>query len=88
MPFMKGIAPIRRTAKYLNAGGLVFKERVKIVTVNFNDLAESQSHKGAQAGTESVMDGSEPELQRTFFEDFGVGPLILDRRFCSYFRSK
>ena len=65
MPFMKGIAPIRRTAKYLNAGGLVFKERVKIVTVNFNDLAESQSHKGAQAGTESVMDGS--ELQRRFW---------------------
>ena len=58
MPFMKGIAPIRRTAKYLNAGGLVFKERVKIVTVNFNDLADSQSHKGAQAGTESVMDQS------------------------------
>ena len=50
MPFMKGIAPIRRTTKYLNSAGLVFKERVKIMTVNFNDTeSESNSpHKGAQ----------------------------------------
>ena len=67
MPFMKGIAPIRRTAKYLNAGGLVFKERVKIVTVNFNDLAESQSHKGAQAGAESVMDYSVSSVKKRLF---------------------
>ena len=25
MPFMKGVAPIRRTAKYLDSCGLVFK---------------------------------------------------------------
>ena len=50
MPFMKGIAPIRRTTKYLNSAGLVFKERVKIMTVNFNDTeSDSNSpHKGAQ----------------------------------------
>ena len=47
MPFMKGVAPIRRTTKYLTAGGLVFKERVKIMTVNFNDK-HSEAHKGAQ----------------------------------------
>ena len=47
MPFMKGVAPIRRTTKYLSGGGLVFKERVKIMTVNFNDK-DSPSHKGAQ----------------------------------------
>ena len=43
MPFMKGIAPIRRTYKYLENCGLVFKDRVKIMTVNFNE-AESQTH--------------------------------------------
>ena len=47
MPFMKGIAPIRRTTKYLNSAGLVFKERVKIMTVNFNEH-EDACHKGAQ----------------------------------------
>ena len=36
MPFKLGAAPIRRTFKYLEAGRLVFKDRVKIMTVNFN----------------------------------------------------
>ena len=45
---MKGLAPIRRTTKYLNSSGLVFKERVKIMTVNFNDTESDQVHKGAQ----------------------------------------
>ena len=36
MGFMKGVAPIRRTTKYLNSSPLVFKPRVKIMTVNFN----------------------------------------------------
>ena len=48
MPFMQGVAPIRRTTKYLSGAGLVFKERVKIMTVNFNDKDSSPSHKGAQ----------------------------------------
>ena len=47
MPFMKGIAPIRRTTKFLNSAGLVFKERVKVMTVNFNEH-EDPTHKGAQ----------------------------------------
>ena len=37
MGFMHGVAPIRRTTKFLNNCGLVFKDRVKIMTVNFND---------------------------------------------------
>ena len=45
---MKGLAPIRRTTKYLSSSGLVFKERVKIMTVNFNDTESDPVHKGAQ----------------------------------------
>ena len=37
MPFKRGVAPIRRTIKYLESGPLVFKDRVKIVTVNFSE---------------------------------------------------
>lgn len=36
MPFMKGRAPIRRTLDYLNAGKLVFKDRVKIFSLAYN----------------------------------------------------
>nr|CAD7458435.1 unnamed protein product [Timema tahoe]CAD7598027.1 unnamed protein product [Timema genevievae] len=46
MPFMKGKAPIRRTLKYLEAGKIVFKERVKIFTVNYNTFGEH--HQGAR----------------------------------------
>ena len=48
MPFMKGIAPIRRTTKYLSNCPLVFKERVKIMTVNFNDRDDHPAHQGAR----------------------------------------
>ena len=48
MPFMKGIAPIRRTYKYLDNCGLVFKNRVKIVTVNFNEGEDQPHHTGAR----------------------------------------
>ncbi|XP_046999710.1 probable 28S ribosomal protein S25, mitochondrial [Schistocerca americana] len=46
MPFMKGRAPIRRTLKYLEAGKLIFKPRVKIFTVNYNTSGDH--HQGAR----------------------------------------
>merc|ERR1711872_382279 len=44
----RGIAPIRRSTKYLSKCPLVFKPRVKIMTVNFNDNAEDAHHEGAR----------------------------------------
>ncbi|KAJ8888677.1 hypothetical protein PR048_008169 [Dryococelus australis] len=46
MPFMKGNAPIRRTLKYLEAGRIVFRDRVKIFTVNYNTRGDH--HNGAR----------------------------------------
>jgi hypothetical protein len=43
---MKGKAPIRRTLKYLEAGSLVLKERVKVFCVNYNVFGDH--HKGAR----------------------------------------
>lgn len=43
---MKGKAPIRRTLKYLEAGSLVLKERIKIFCVNYNH--HGNHHKGAR----------------------------------------
>lgn len=37
MPFQRGPAPIRRTLQYLKKGPLVFKERVQVMTVNYNE---------------------------------------------------
>ncbi|KAL3851953.1 hypothetical protein ACJMK2_015643 [Sinanodonta woodiana] len=45
MPFMKGNAPVRRTLEYLKKGKLVFKENVKVMTINFN--TNQPASKGA-----------------------------------------
>ncbi|XP_067145284.1 small ribosomal subunit protein mS25 [Centruroides vittatus] len=46
MPFKIGPAPIRRTLQYLQKGRLVFKDRVKIFSINFN--ADGDLHRGAR----------------------------------------
>ncbi|XP_034230633.1 probable 28S ribosomal protein S25, mitochondrial [Thrips palmi] len=46
MPFMKGAAPVRRTLKYLNAGRIVLKDKIKIFSVNYNTFGDH--HKGAR----------------------------------------
>ncbi|XP_013142142.1 PREDICTED: probable 28S ribosomal protein S25, mitochondrial [Papilio polytes] len=46
MPFMKGRAPIRRTLNYLNAGKLVFKDKIKIFSVAYNIYG--QNNNGAK----------------------------------------
>ncbi|GJQ84114.1 putative 28S ribosomal protein S25 [Trypoxylus dichotomus] len=46
MPFMKGRAPIRRTIQYLEAGKLIFKNEIKVFTVNYNTYGDH--HKGAR----------------------------------------
>ncbi|XP_040573538.1 small ribosomal subunit protein mS25 [Lepeophtheirus salmonis] len=43
MPFKVGASPIRRTLDYLNAGKLVFKSRVEILTVNYNPPSHNQA---------------------------------------------
>lgn len=37
---MKGRFPIRRTLEYLQKGEIIFKNRVKIMTVNYNTHGE------------------------------------------------
>lgn len=46
MPFMIGKAPIRRTLKYLEKGKIVFKNNVKIFSVNYN--IQGEHHMGAR----------------------------------------
>lgn len=45
MPFMKGIAPMRRTWDFLNKGDIIFKSSIQIMTINYN--VDQQSSSGA-----------------------------------------
>jgi len=60
MPWMKGVAPIRRTTKYLENCGLVFKDRVNIVTINFNDSQQGQEH---HSGARDFVFWNLPQVQ-------------------------
>ncbi|XP_060536690.1 small ribosomal subunit protein mS25 [Cylas formicarius] len=46
MPFMKGVSPLRRTLKYLEAGRLYLKDQIKIMTINYN--VSGDHHSGAR----------------------------------------
>lgn len=55
MGFKRGVEPIRRTLNYLQKGPLVFKERVKVMTVNYNEVHKNipkhtklDQHEGAK----------------------------------------
>lgn len=50
---MKGRYPIRRTLEYLQKGDIIFKNKVKIMTVNYNthgDLSDGARSELATAG--------------------------------------
>ncbi|XP_053990494.1 probable 28S ribosomal protein S25, mitochondrial [Hylaeus volcanicus] len=46
MPFMIGLAPIRRTLPYLETGKLVLKEMIQIFSINYN--THGLNHQGVR----------------------------------------
>ncbi|XP_055310511.1 probable 28S ribosomal protein S25, mitochondrial [Sitodiplosis mosellana] len=46
MPFMIGPAPIRRTKQYLSYGKLYIKDKIKIMSINYNEKGDH--HQGAR----------------------------------------
>lgn len=46
MPFMIGRAPVRRTLKYLEACKIIFRDSVKIFSINYN--VHGAHHQGAR----------------------------------------
>ncbi|XP_071439456.1 small ribosomal subunit protein mS25 [Hetaerina americana] len=77
MPFMKGSAPIRRTLKYLEAGKLVFKDRVKIFTINYNTRGDH--HEGARDFTFWYLPQIQyknPDVQVVTFKNMTPSPFI------------
>lgn len=56
---MKGRYPIRRTLEYLQKGDIIFKSRVKVLTVNYN------THGALGDGARS--EGASPNLSNSCF---------------------
>ncbi|KAG5314289.1 RT25 protein, partial [Acromyrmex insinuator] len=46
MPFMIGKEPVRRTVKYLMAGKLVLKDKIQIMSINYNTYGSR--HRGTR----------------------------------------
>lgn len=51
---MKGRYPIRRTLEYLQKGDIIFKNRVKIMTVNYNTHGELSEGARSELTTASL----------------------------------
>ena len=54
MPFHRGVVPIRRTLKFLESGTIVFKDRVKVLTINYNEKTEVPVAKDVRFVNESI----------------------------------
>eukprot|EP00088_Acartia_fossae_P037577 TRINITY_DN38787_c0_g1_i1.p1 TRINITY_DN38787_c0_g1~~TRINITY_DN38787_c0_g1_i1.p1 ORF type:complete len:177 (+),score=30.62 TRINITY_DN38787_c0_g1_i1:57-587(+) len=78
MPFMKGVAPIRRTTKYLARCPLVLKPRVKVMTVNFNDKGEEHSEgvRDFVFWNLPQIQYKNPNVQIVTFKDMTPSPFI------------
>lgn len=86
MPFKRGVAPIRRTVKYLESGPIAFKERVKVLTVNYNEYqkfktsrADFSNHEGAKEfvfWTLPQIQYKHPNLQIATFKNMTPSPFI------------
>jgi len=57
MPFMRGIAPIRATKKYLESGKIVLRPAVKVLTINYNTREDNH------AGTREFVFWHLPQVQ-------------------------
>ena len=55
MPFHRGVVPIRRTLKFLESGTIVFKDRVKVLTINYNEKTEVPVAKDVRYVNESIL---------------------------------
>jgi len=74
---MKGRAPVRRTLKYLESGKLVLKDKIKIFSINYNDIGEH--HQGAKSfvfWTLPQLQYKNPSVQVVTFKNMTPSPFI------------
>lgn len=74
---MKGRAPVRRTMKYLEAGGLMLKDKIKIFSINYNTFGPH--HEGARSfvfWTLPQLQFKNPSVQVVTFKNMTPSPFI------------
>lgn len=74
---MVGRAPVRRTLKYLNAGPIVLKDKIKVFSINYNTYGEH--HEGAKSfvyWTLPQLQYKNPEVQVCTFKNMTPSPFI------------
>uniref|UniRef100_A0A2K6G4W3 Mitochondrial ribosomal protein S25 n=1 Tax=Propithecus coquereli TaxID=379532 RepID=A0A2K6G4W3_PROCO len=64
---MKGRFPVRRTLRYLSQGDVVFKDAVKVMTVNYNSRGERGEGARSVGGREPALAGVRPWDTSLFF---------------------
>ena len=79
MPFKQGFAPIRRSVQYLNQSPIVFIDKVKVMTINYN-VPQKYFTKKTEFPQHEGMDSScwFPEffLQFSFFQIPGTKDFV------------
>lgn len=77
MVFMKGPAPWRRTIEYLEAGRLIFQDKVKIFSINYHDtLPESEGLKRFIFWHLAQIQYKNPQVQCIHMKNFSPTPYI------------
>jgi small subunit ribosomal protein S25 len=81
MPFMKGREPIRRTIKYLEAGKVVLKDKIRVFSINYNvgKGMDHKVHEGAKAfvfWTLPQLQYKNPNVQVVTFKNMTPTPFI------------
>ena len=89
MPFKRGVAPVRRTLKYLEASPIIFKDKVKVLLVNYNEKTQNIVTKQRKQsfphheGAKDFVFWSLPQIQYTnkslqiaTFKNMTPSPLI------------
>lgn len=81
MPFMKGREPVRRTIQYLEAGKIVLKDKIRILSINYNVGRgfNNKIHEGAKAfvfWTLPQIQYKNPAVQVITFKNMTPSPFI------------
>ena len=77
MPFKKGPAAWRRTFDYLNKGKLVFREKVKVMSVNYHETApESEGLRGFVFWHLAQIKYKNPQVQCVQLKNIVPSPYI------------
>ncbi|XP_071554779.1 small ribosomal subunit protein mS25 [Temnothorax nylanderi] len=77
MPFMIGKEPVRRTVKYLMAGKLILKDKIQILSINYN--THSDHHKGTRDFVFwhlPQLQYKNPDVQMVTFRNLTPSPFI------------